>query len=184
MTRKRVVKRLVLVFMLGALLFVSLLLKSLESRSDLLHIGSAAPDFSALTGDGEVVRLSEVNGRKRVVLVFYPGDGTPVCTTQLCSFRDQWTALEAENAVVYGVNPADRSSHSSFAKANHFPFPLIVDSDGSIARKYGCSAILGIVKRTVYVIDRRGRVAWVKRGNPPPSEILQAMHDFKDGPDP
>jgi peroxiredoxin Q/BCP len=126
------------------------------------------------------VHLSALRGQKRVVLVFYPGDYTPVCTAQLCSFRDNWEALQAENTVVYGVNPANQEKHSGFATQNRLPFPLLVDANGAIAGSYGCRALFGIVKRTVYIIDRQGRVVWAKRGNPPPSEVLKALHDLKD----
>lgn len=154
---------------------------SMSSRSDMIPLGQTAPDFMAMTSDGSSVHLADLLGQKRVVLVFYPGDYTPVCTAQLCAFRDNWQALQGENAVVYGINPADKEKHSGFAAKNRLPFPLIVDTKGEIADHYGCRAIFGIVKRTVYVIDRNGKVAWAQRGNPAPSEILQALRDLKDG---
>ena len=148
----------------------------MESRNDLIPVGTAAPDFTAATNDGTTVHLADLRGRKRVVLVFYPGDGTPVCTSQLCALRDNWTSLLAENAVIYGVNPAAIGSHAAFASRNNLPFPLIVDMKGEISARYGCRAIFGIVKRTVYILDQQGKVAWVKRGNPLPEEILRALH--------
>ena len=168
-----------LFLLLGALLLGGSLWASMQSRSDLLPVGSAAPDFTAATSDGKTVRLSELRGRKRVVLVFYPGDYTPVCTSQLCSFRDNWQALAADNAVVYGINPASAETHHGFAQQNRLPFPLLADSRGEIAGSYGCRALFGIIKRTVYVLDAQGRVAWVKRGNPAPSEILEALRNLK-----
>lgn len=165
-----------LLLFLAALLVGGALAKSMQSRSDLIPAGQLAPDFTATTSDGDTFHLSDLRGQQRVVLVFYPGDYTPVCTAQLCSFRDSWKALQAENTVVYGVNPADREQHRGFAMQNHLPFPLLVDSKGDIAEHYGCKALFGIVKRTVYVLDRQGHVAWVERGNPPPSEVLQVLH--------
>jgi len=159
-------------------------LASMESRADLIPVGQAAPDFTAPTSDGKTVHLAELRGQKRVVLVFYPGDYTPVCTAQLCSFRDNWDALQAEDTVVYGVNPAKQEKHAGFAAKFQLPFPLIVDTDSAIAGSYGCRALFGIVKRTVYVLDRNGKVAWVKRGNPAPDEVLQALHALKDPSDP
>lgn len=170
------------VLLVSVLLLGGSLWKSMGSRSDLLPLGQAAPDFTAQTSDGQTVRLSELRGQKRVVLVFYPGDFTPVCTKQLCAFRDNWSALQAENAVVYGVNPADREQHRRFATQNGLPFPLLVDTSGDITARYGCSALFGIVKRTVYVIDRRGQVVWVKRGNPSPDEIVHVLHKLNDAP--
>jgi peroxiredoxin Q/BCP len=162
------------------LLFGGALWTSMESRADLIPVGQLAPDFVALASDGTTIHLAGLRGRKRVVLVFYPGDFTPVCTSQLCSFRDSWKALQAENAVTYGVNPADREQHSGFAAKIHLPFPLIMDTRGNIAASYGSRALFGIVKRTVYVLDRQGRVVWAKRGNPPPAEILQILRNLKD----
>jgi peroxiredoxin Q/BCP len=153
---------------------------SMGSKADLVSIGQPAPDFTTITSDGSTVHLSALQRHKRVVLVFYPGDYTPVCTAQLCSFRDNWEALQAEDAVVYGINPAPREKHAGFAAQNSLPFPLIVDSDGEIARRYGCRALFGIVKRTVYVVDGRGRVVWAERGNPSPLVILQVLHGLKD----
>src|SRR5579862_1230073 len=166
--------------LLSALLVGGFLWTSMQSRSDLIPVGQLAPDFAAMTGDGHTVHLADLRGKRRVVLVFYPGDFTPVCTSQLCSFRDSWSALQAENAVAFGVNPADQGRHRAFATTIHLPFPLIVDAKGEIAARYGCRALFGIVKRTVYVLDRQGRVVWVKRGNPPPAEILQILHSLKD----
>jgi thioredoxin-dependent peroxiredoxin len=90
---------------------------SLESRSDLIPLGQLTPNFTAMTSEGNPLHLADLRGRKRVVLVFYPGDYTPVCTSQLCSFRESWKALQAENAVAYGVNPADRGQHRTFARS-------------------------------------------------------------------
>ncbi len=162
------------------LTFGIVLMKSMETRSDLLPVGHIAPDFFAKTSNGEIVHLADMRKHKRVVLVFYPGDYTPLCTAQLCSFRDNWDALQTEDAIVFGVNPAEKEKHAGFAAKNRLPFPLIVDRGNEIARAYGCRAMLGIVKRTVYILDRQGHVAWVKRGNPAPSEVLRVLHDLKD----
>ena len=154
---------------------------SFGSHSDLLKVGSNAPEFEADSSAGKIVSLNQYQGNKRVVLVFYPGDNTPLCTSQLCSFRDNWSRLEAVDAVVLGINGASKEKHSSFASANQFPFPLLVDTNGEIAKDYGCSAIFGFIKRTVYVIDKNGKVAWVERGNPTTSEIIEAIKSLQDG---
>ena len=176
----RIVGGLASLILLSTLLLGGHMWNSMQSSSDLIPVGQAAPDFTAVTNEGGTVRLSELRGRKRLVLVFYPGDGTPVCTAQLCAFRDNWSAVQSENAVVYGVNPANRERHSGFASKNGLPFPLLVDTNSEIAGRYGCRALFGIVKRTVYIIDRNGRIVWVQRGNPSPSEILRELHGLKD----
>ncbi len=160
---------------LGAILMGGYLLKSMESRAELIPVGHAAPDFTAISSSGGVIHLSDVLRTKRVVLVFYPGDYTPVCTAQLCAFRDNWEALSAEKTVIYGINPAGKEKHSGFATKNRLPFPLLVDPKGEISSVFGCRAIFGLIKRTVYIVDQQGKIAWVKRGNPLQSEILRQL---------
>lgn len=181
-SRKRLVNGVAGLVLLGIVVVGGILGFSMGSRADLVPTGQSAPDFTAITSDGSTVHLSALKRHKRVVLVFYPGDYTPVCTAQLCSFRDTWKALQAEDAVVYGINPALQSRHAGFAAQNRLPFPLLVDRGGDIARSYGCRALFGIIKRTVYVIDRRGNVVWSERGNPSPGDILRVLHDLKDAP--
>ena len=147
----------------------------MAERSDLIPIGETAPDFCVRASHGETVSLSAFRGRQRVVLVFYPGDNTPVCTAQLCAFRDSWSDLQAEDTIVFGVNPAGEAKHAGFVAKHHFPFPLLVDAGNAIAAQYGCKGWFGFVKRSVYVIDKSGRVAYAKRGNPAPSEILKSL---------
>src|ERR1700709_2954191 len=103
--------------------------------SDPLAVGAPAPDFTALDQDGHSVTLSSMRG-KNIVLVFYPADETPTCTTQLCEFRDHWPDVQKKNAVVFGVNPASAEKHQKFRKSKSFPFPLIVDEGQHVAELY------------------------------------------------
>ncbi len=149
----------------------------MASRSDLVPPGEFAPDFTAATHAGDAVSLADLRGKKQVVLVFYPGDNTPVCTTQLCELRDDWVALQAEDTVVFGVNPASAEKHAEFAAKYRYPFPLLVDTGSRIAAAYGCSAFFGwMIRRTVYAIDKRGRVVFAQRGRPTVAAILAALH--------
>ena len=77
-----------------------------------LQVGDPAPDFTAVTDEGKSVKLSDYRG-KRVVVYFYPKDDTPGCTTQACSFRDNYVQLEERNAVVLGISPDDQMSHQN-----------------------------------------------------------------------
>lgn len=155
-------------------------MEGLRARSALLPVGTLAPDFEAVTDRGETVRLSDWRGRRRVILVFYPGDGTPVCTAQLCALRDHYAALASQDAVVLGVNPATGSRHRRFAERHQFSFPLVVDAGGRIAAAYGCRGLFGWVRRTVYVVDRQGRVVLARRGNPAPAVILDVLRVLED----
>lgn len=137
-----------------------------------LAVGTPAPDFSVPNQDGSRVTLSALRG-KNVVLVFYPADDTSVCTQQLCEFRDSWAAVQAANAVVFGVNPARGTRHDQFRKKHKFPFPLLVDEGQKIARLYHADAPF-VPKRTVYLIGPDGLIRYAKRGKPEPAEVLAA----------
>ena len=153
-----------------------------KSGSYLIPVNNPAPDFSATLSDGTNLTLSALHGR-RVVLVFYPGDNTPVCTAQLCAFRDDWTEFQKLDALVYGVNPATADKHARFSEKYQFPFPLLVDTGGQIAAAYGCRAWFGMIRRAVYVIDRHGRIAYARRGNPATSEIRRVLETLQDQQD-
>ena len=140
--------------------------------SDPLPVGADAPDFSVADDSGHKVTLSALRGRY-VVLVFYPGDDTPGCTKQLCQFRDDWSQATALGVEVFGVNPQNAMHHSNFRKKFRFPFPLLVDERQKVAEAYHANGL--IVKRTVYLIGRDGKILFARRGMPSPSEVLATV---------
>lgn len=156
------------VFMFVFLLFF------FSCSQDLLPIGSQAPDFSLQNESGEFVTLSDVIKRSSVILIFYPGDNTPVCKKQLCEMRDNYEVLQEEGYEVLGINDGDIVSHKSFIEKNSYQFPLLVDTDKSVAAQYNCKTKLGI-KRTVYVIGKDGLIKFSQRGKPKSGEILEAL---------
>ena len=121
------------------------------------QVGDAAPDFE-LAGTEGAFRLSDHRGR-RVVLLFYPGDFTPVCTRQFCSYAERAEDLSALDAVVVGISAQDLDSHHRFVDAHGIPMPLLADADKAVARAYGVSAPLLGTRRGVIVVDEDGRVA-------------------------
>jgi thioredoxin-dependent peroxiredoxin len=137
-----------------------------------LAVGTSAPDFSVPDQDGTRVTLSALRG-KNVILVFYPADDTSVCTKQLSEFRDQWTAAQAKNAFVFGVNPARSRAHQKFREKYKFPFPLLIDEGQKIAKLYQAHGWF-VPKRTVYLIGPDGNVRYARRGKPSPGEVLAA----------
>ena len=139
--------------------------------SDPLPAGSPAPDFTLSQQDGQAVTLSKLRG-SNLVLVFYPGDDTPVCRTQLCEFRDQWQQARKRNTQVFGVNPGSARSHLKFQEKFHFPFPLLVDTGQKVAELYHANGLF--VKRTVYLIGPDGVIRYARRGKPDPAEVLAA----------
>ncbi len=139
--------------------------------SDPLPVGSQAPDFTAGDEHGGKVTLSRLRGHN-VVLVFYPGDDTPVCTTQLCEFRDRWGDAQRRNTLVFGVNPASARSHEKFRSKYTLPFPILVDEGRRIASAYKCAGL--IIRRTVYLIGPDGSIRYSVRGKPQVEEVLKA----------
>jgi peroxiredoxin Q/BCP len=118
--------------------------------------GSAAPDFALADGDGATWRLSDQRG-KVVVLLFYPGDETPICTRQMCSVRDRWEDYTATGAEVVGISTNSVESHKAFAKHHDLPLRLLADTDGKVADSYGAQSLIpGKVARSVFVINAQG----------------------------
>ena len=131
-----------------------------------VEVGQPAPDFTLpgiVDGQRRDYTLSEYRGRK-VVLAFYPGDDTPGCTQQMCSYRDDISKFEDVEAVLLGISPQDVDSHERWAEKRNFHFPLLADTDKKVIDLYGVrGGKLIPVKRSVFVIDPEGVVRFVDR---------------------
>jgi peroxiredoxin Q/BCP len=120
------------------------------------NLNSPAPDFVLQDGSGERWQLSEQRG-KVVVLLFYPGDETPICTKQMCSVRDRWDDYVATGAEVVGISTDSTESHQKFATHHNLPLRLLSDAEGKVSTAYGARSIIpGKVARSVFVIDSEG----------------------------
>ena len=124
-----------------------------------LSVGDVAPDFT-LQGTTGALSLSDRLGRGAVLLVFYPGDDTPVCTRQLCDYRDHLGEFAELGVEVLAINPQSLESHEAFAKKHGLPFPLLSDPERRVCKAYGAVGLLGMTKRALVLIDRSGRVRW------------------------
>jgi peroxiredoxin Q/BCP len=124
-----------------------------------LAVGTPAPGFNTVDAHGKPVSLADFAG-KTVILYFYPKDDTPGCTKEACGFRDAYADYQSKDLVVLGVSMDDQASHKKFAEKYNLPFPLLVDSDGAIARAYDVDGG-GYAKRVTYVIDGEGKIAKV-----------------------
>ncbi|HAF14485.1 MAG TPA: peroxiredoxin [Blastocatellia bacterium] len=130
------------------------------AKQDNPQLGAQAPDFTLKDGDGNDWRLSDSRG-KVVVLLFYPGDETPVCTRQMCSVRDRWEDYSATGAEVVGISTDSVESHKKFAEHHELPLRLLSDSDQAVANLYGARSLIpGKVARSVFVIDANGVVRY------------------------
>ena len=134
-----------------------------------LRPGDPAPDFAAPATDGSVLRLADFRGRK-LVLYFYPMDNTPGCTRQACSLRDANAAIAARGAAILGVSAQDTESHQRFTEKFGLTFPLLADTDLTVARAYGVAgsglggllrSVVKVSERVTFIIDEKGYISHV-----------------------
>jgi len=142
--------------------------------------GDEAPLFTLEDGDRNVWSLSDHRG-KTIVLMFYPGDNTPVCTAQMCSVRDHWSEYQATGAEVVGISMDSAESHKNFAEKQELPLTLLSDDKGEVTKMYDVKLWLpGRSARAVVVIDKDGKIAYrkvesVSLFRPKDDDILEAI---------
>lgn len=129
------------------------------AASDRIGIGERAPGFELAGTGGRSYSLDELRGRW-IVLAFYPGDFTPVCTRQFCSYRDGADRLDELDATVLGISPQPLESHERFAAEYGLTVPLLSDQDHSTAREYGVLGPAGLVRRSIFIVDPDGVVRY------------------------
>jgi peroxiredoxin Q/BCP len=139
-----------------------------------VDVGDAAPDFELPGTDGEPFKLSAHRG-KNVVLAFYPGDATTVCTKQFCSYRDNSDRIDQLDAEVIGISPQSIDSHERWVEEQELNLPLLADEDLAVSKSYGVTGWLGplarftelkdapggrYIQRAIFVIDADGIVRY------------------------
>jgi len=140
---------------------------STDSQIDSLGIGSKAPDFSLpyATRDSvakDNLTLSDVIGAKNIILAFYPADWSGGCTREVCTFRDNFAALSGLNVEVLGISGDYEYSHHEWAQFHNLPFKLLADHSHDVAKRYDSyNDVSGFNRRTVYVIDKKGTIAYI-----------------------
>lgn len=128
-----------------------------------IGVGDRAPDFSLPgTPEGTTYTLSGHRGQV-VVLAFYPGDNTAVCTTQLKQYNGDLDGFTELGAVLLGISPQDVQSHDEFSCKQGFGFPLLADVDKSVGRAYGVVGPVGFYRRSAFVVDREGVIRYAHR---------------------
>ena len=130
-----------------------------------LDVGDRAPDFTLPSTQGEIT-LSKRLANGAVLLVFYPGDDTPVCTKQLCDYRDNLAVFTDLGVQVIALNPQSVASHEKFATKHALPFPVAADEGGKVCKLYGAAGLFGMTKRALILVGRDGRVQWRKTDFP------------------
>ena len=140
-----------------------LMMTSYLIAGDLLPIGAIAPDFELPDAHGKMHKLSDYQGKK-VVLYFYPKNGTPGCTKEACNLRDNYEALQEKGIIILGISYDDAESHQEFIKEHDLPFTLLSDKEKKVADLYGAKGgMLGFIgaKRITYLIDESGKIMYV-----------------------
>jgi thioredoxin-dependent peroxiredoxin len=120
-----------------------------------LRVGEEAPQFELEGTGSRTYRLSDFLGTG-VILAFYPGDFTPVCTRQFCSYRDDGDRLEALGVPMMGISPQSVESHERFADRHGLTVPLLSDPGKKVARTYGAVGPGGFLRRSVFLVDGEG----------------------------
>ncbi|MFK7918356.1 MAG: peroxiredoxin [Ilumatobacter sp.] len=144
-----------------------------------LSVGDRAPDFTLEGTNRSTHSLGDYAGAP-LVLVFYPGDDTPVCTRQLNSYNDGIEQFTELNAQVIGISAQSVASHDTFSSKHGFDFPLLADVDKEVAGAYGTLGPIGFPRRSVFIIDADGVVRYAHRAIAgltfrPVSELIEAL---------
>lgn len=147
-----------------------------------VRVGDPAPEFKAAGTGDRLYSLGDYRGQP-VVLVFYPGDATPVCTAQLSSYNEGLGRLQQLDAAVLAISPQDVESHEKFRSDHGFEFPLLYDEDKHIAGAYDVLGPLGFYRRSVFIVDGEGVLRYVNRGMaglsyPSIDDITAALQEF------
>ncbi len=142
-------------------------------------IGDRAPEFTLPGPGGRMVSLSDYAG-KPVVLVFYPGDDSPVCTKQLNAYNDGLDEFEALDAQIVGISAQDVASKDAFVAKHGFDFPLLADTDKEVAAAYGTLGPIGFPRRSTFIIDADGVIRYAHRAIAgltyrPVSELIEEL---------
>jgi peroxiredoxin Q/BCP len=152
----------------------------MSSAKEAAAVGTVAPDFILHDTEGAEWQMSAQHGRV-VVLLFYPGDETPVCTKQLCAVRDNWERYAATGAEVVGISTDSVESHQKFTEHHNLPLRLLADTDGKVHKAYNASSwFAGRSARAVFVVDAEGiiryrKVETLSLFRPSDAEIIAAI---------
>ncbi len=151
-----------------------------------LNVGDPAPDFTLLDGDGNSVSLSDFKGQ-RVVLYFYPRDNTSGCTKEACGFRDQYAEYQDQNVVILGVSTDDAKAHTKFTQKHSLPFPLLCDTEATVATAYECYGLKKMmgkeymgINRSTFVIGADGCLEKIYRKVKPEPHAEQVLADLAE----
>ena len=168
------------IYKIHSALFILLTIFTFNIQAE-ISINEPAPHFELLDQNNKLHKLSDYSG-KWLVLYFYPKDGTPGCTTEACSFRDDIYHIRESKAEVIGVSTDNVESHAEFAKKYSLPFALLSDKDAVVAKSYGAAWKIGpfsVAKRHSFIISPEGKIAKIYRKVNPKKHSDEIIADLK-----
>ncbi len=150
----------------------------------MLEVNDRAPDFTLEDESGNRFSLSDHRG-ETLLLVFYPGDDTPVCTRQLCDYRDGIEAFDGLDVRVIGISKDGPESHRAFKQKHDLPFTLLSDPNLEVARQYDSKGMLGM-KRSLFLVDGEGLIRYLHIETLPVfrrarEEVIAAIEELRTG---
>lgn len=155
-----------------------------EEQAELAE-GSIAPDFTMKDKDGKAIELSDLRGKKSVVVYFYPKDFTPGCTMEATEFSRDYKKFKDADIEIVGISPDDEESHQKFRSKMKMPYPLVADTENEVSRKYcvyGLKSFMGReymgVNRSTFLVDKTGKIARIYKKVKPAGhsqEVLKAL---------
>ncbi len=150
-----------------------------------LHEGALAPDFAMRDVQGNISRLSDLKGKKDIVVYFYPEDFTPGCTTQAAEFSRDYEKFKEADIEIVGISPNEEESHEKFRQKMGIPYPLVADTEKDVSKSYGVYGLKKFmgreymgVNRSTFLIDKTGKIVKIfKRVRPAghSQEVFQAL---------
>ena len=152
-----------------------------------LKVGDKAPQFNLPASNGKTISLNDYQGKKNVIIYFYPKDDTPGCTVEACGFCDSIKMIEKQDAVVLGVSADNVSSHEKFIKKFNLPFALLSDEAKKMCQDYGVIGeksmygrkYLGIF-RTTFIINKEGKIAEIFENVKPQGHTEEVLSLLKN----
>ena len=157
----------------------------MEEKQVELAEGAAAPDFTMRDKDGIGTKLSELRGKKDVVVYFYPKDFTPGCTIEATEFTRDYKKFRDAGIEIVGISPDDEESHQKFRDKMGIPYLLVADTENETSKKYGVYGLKSFmgreymgVNRSTFLVDKSGKIVKVLKKVKPAGhsqEVLQAL---------
>lgn len=157
----------------------------MEEKQVELAEGSTAPDFTMKDKSGRSIKLSDLRGKKSVVVYFYPKDFTPGCTMEATEFSRDYNKFIDAGIEIVGISPDDEQSHQKFRDKMGMPYPLVADTDNAVSKKYGVYGLKSFmgreymgVNRSTFLVDKSGKIVKIYKKVKPAGhsrEVLDAL---------